>query len=1112
MPPFTHWLRQGRAARVTPTPHFDPALYADLYPDVAKSGAWAFEHFLRHGVFEHRSPNRVFDSRWYASLRPDDPRLPPFVDYVSRQTAAAPSAAISALVASAPQTEDTRAAALQLDLAARRSGLDREDLALCIDLVLAGREGGVQGDPAALRQLVDLLETGLARGRTPTPLFDAAFYRRSCADVGLEAGGEGATFLHWLKIGRRRGLIFSPFFDEDFYRQNGPGWLEPWDPFEHFLRRGVVEGRAPNPLFDASWYRGQTGVRPGLAPFLDYLRFGAPRGRLPSALAGELLSCVHAPADRQGVGPLGLAMQAAVSAGVVSVADIRLTAAILVSVDAEGRALAPAVGLRRCLEDGPPSSPTPLFDVVLYRSLAEAAGIVADVAPATEFLHWLQHGRFHGLVPTHLFDARFYEHAYSDLGPAPSRNFDHFLVNGVRERRDPSPWFHSHWYAHRYDCPPNERPYYSFLVSGMAAGHLPCPGLQVLMQRYGEEAEGLSAESFTRLNVATARLAEGFTQDQLHALMLMFEAGSYRLAAGLEPDVAAVEALAHFLETGLAANLSPSPFFDPAVYGAELDRLGIGPPALGRSAFRHWLTVGRPARITPTRAFDEGHYLAAYNDIAAAGIWAFEHFVSHGLHEGRLPSALLDIPTGGAGHKNAAAATIARVFPDLFSASLEADPASGGLAANVRASKALIDSAAFQAIVRQAQVLEPAIGDVRGITTVLHAPHHDPRHPALEAIRALLPSGGCDFVLCVPWVRMGGADYVGSSIAQALRRLQPKAKVIVLQTDSSTRDWMDWYPDPAMVIDISGPLQSCGPEHAEFLLYTVLMGLAPVGVINVNSGTAWRALSRYGARLRTSMKLWSYLFCWDQTAEGARVGYPSRFFAETVGLLDGTLTDTAYLRDELIRIYQVPQVYADRIIRVPSPATLRALDPPIAERRRGGAAGRRKVVWAGRFDRQKRFDIVVAVARAMPDTDFDAWGAAVIGDGGPVSDLPPNLRMRGAFKTYDDLDLEAADGWLYTAAWDGLPTILIELAMLGVAVTASAVGGVPELIKVETGWPVAAFDDPAAYVAALRDMLDGPEEERSRRARALQARVMARHTAGAFDVALAAVLARERVL
>jgi glycosyltransferase involved in cell wall biosynthesis len=138
------------------------------------------------------------------------------------------------------------------------------------------------------------------------------------------------------------------------------------------------------------------------------------------------------------------------------------------------------------------------------------------------------------------------------------------------------------------------------------------------------------------------------------------------------------------------------------------------------------------------------------------------------------------------------------------------------------------------------------------------------------------------------------------------------------------------------------------------------------------------------------------------------------------------------------------------------------------------ADSRPRILWAGRLDRQKRFDLLIDIAAAMPDVDFLCWGKAVLDAPPNLSALPANVRMQGAFASFDDLPLGEAEGFLYTSAWDGLPTILIELGALGVPIVASAVGGVPELIDEACGWPVPGDAGREAYVAALRDLLALP--------------------------------------
>jgi glycosyltransferase involved in cell wall biosynthesis len=136
-----------------------------------------------------------------------------------------------------------------------------------------------------------------------------------------------------------------------------------------------------------------------------------------------------------------------------------------------------------------------------------------------------------------------------------------------------------------------------------------------------------------------------------------------------------------------------------------------------------------------------------------------------------------------------------------------------------------------------------------------------------------------------------------------------------------------------------------------------------------------------------------------------------------------------------------------------------------------------RLLWAGRFDRQKRFDLVVAMARMRPDIEIVAYGKAVLNDFDMDEDsLPENIRLMG---TYDDLEMlpfEQFDAFLYTSWWDGIPTILLDIGLTGLPIVASIVGGVGEIIDAETGWPVHDVLNPEAYLEVLEDMARDTDE------------------------------------
>jgi glycosyltransferase involved in cell wall biosynthesis len=261
--------------------------------------------------------------------------------------------------------------------------------------------------------------------------------------------------------------------------------------------------------------------------------------------------------------------------------------------------------------------------------------------------------------------------------------------------------------------------------------------------------------------------------------------------------------------------------------------------------------------------------------------------------------------------------------------------------------------------------------------------------------------------------------------------------------------------------------------------------------------------------MASSIQLYGYLFCWDQTASGRRIGYPSDFYPPTAPFMAGVFTDTQYLKDELSRIYALPKMLRDRLMPLRSPARMAPASPTMGELGAASADDRARpvVLWGGRLDHQKRFDLVVEIARRMPHVDFRCWGTAMLDAPPDRAKLPANISMQGDFKAFTDLPLGQSDGWLFTSAWEGMPTTVIELATLGMPMVCSAVGGVPDLIDAGTGWSIDPQSDVSAYVDAVQDMVSHPRL-RVTKALMAQARAMAMFSPKAYDRSLTAYLER----
>lgn len=224
-----HYLAEGEAAGLAPSPAFDPGFYRALNPDVAASGVNLLAHFLRRGRGEAR-----FGCRDALGAEAD------------------------ALVA---------------------DGLIPPDLA-----------GGGTSEPYGLSALEAHLGRRWREGALFLPGFEDRFYAGAYPDVRAEGA---VPLAHFLRIGRaerrfgaKKALraameAIRPDFDEAFYRQRGLVDPQGADALADYLLHGWRRGRDPHPGFSVSHYlRNNPDVaEKHREPLGHYLEVGRSEGR-----------------------------------------------------------------------------------------------------------------------------------------------------------------------------------------------------------------------------------------------------------------------------------------------------------------------------------------------------------------------------------------------------------------------------------------------------------------------------------------------------------------------------------------------------------------------------------------------------------------------------------------------------------------------------------------------------------------------------------------------------------------------------------------------------------------------------------------------------------------
>lgn len=332
-------------------------------------------------------------------------------------------------------------------------------------------------------------------------------------------------------------------------------------------------------------------------------------------------------------------------------------------------------------------------------------------------------------------------------------------------------------------------------------------------------------------------------------------------------------------------------------------------------------------------------------------------------------------------------------------------------------------------------------------------------------------------VVLIPWCHVSGATRVAGFLSDALARIYNPSDVVIIRTETSEMDFPEWFPSGARHVDFAAHAQGLKDDVRHRLLISILRSLQPEAIFNVNSLTFWDSLGAYGTPLNLSSKIYSYLFCSEVDIYGNVAGYPVRHFQPTFNVHNKFFTDSEFLLNELSGRFILSPHQSKKIVKLPTPLSsdITQAPTPVESPDRP-----RQVFWAGRFDRQKRVDIVYEIARQMPDVTFRMWGKAVLDRSVGALEMPSNVRHEGSYQAFSELPLDQCDAWLYTSEWDGVPNILLDVASAGIPLVGSLAGGTSEVLRPGVSWPVSEIENISDYVGALRAIFSDPSAARVR--------------------------------
>lgn len=430
-----------------------------------------------------------------------------------------------------------------------------------MNVVLPMDAGNISAVPA-LPTVSDLRGRPLPGPTSPgviRALFDRGFYLARYPDVaasGLDA------LEHFLSRGMAEGRSPHPLFDAEFYAARMPPdcALEP--AFQHYLRSGALEQIDPHPLFDTSYYITQTEQQTlyGQLPLLHLLTSGTRAQLSPNPL--------------------------------FDAAYYRRTNHI------DGAH--PRHPLLHYIETGwrEGCRTHPLFDAAYYlRQRPDIA--LAGIDPLA---HFLRQGR-HETASTHeLFDAAHYRAGYAGRQPELDAiealgGILHYVLSLKRQPPSPHPLFQREFYAERHVCQLQEHlqgenaqrdPFLHFIEFGLCERHDPHPLFD-------------SAFYARRYPDITSQDVNPFLHFVRHGAGEGRDPNSFLDCAGYllrHPEALACGygAISHYMASDTRLTEAASARFDPAYYADCLDAAGH---ACGPDPLAHYLASGRPGGYAP---------------------------------------------------------------------------------------------------------------------------------------------------------------------------------------------------------------------------------------------------------------------------------------------------------------------------------------------------------------------------------------------------------------------------------------------------------------------------------------------------------------------------------
>jgi len=344
--------------------------------------------------------------------------------------------------------------------------------------------------------------------------------------------------------------------------------------------------------------------------------------------------------------------------------------------------------------------------------------------------------------------------------------------------------------------------------------------------------------------------------------------------------------------------------------------------------------------------------------------------------------------------------------------------------------------------------------------------------PALQQIK-FKP----DIIVLISTMRRGGAELFNIKIINSILDNSDK-KVLLIYTDNVKSKADEWLPTNPNFCHLDlFEIEKHAAEHLRLkLIKHLIESFEPEFVLNTNSKYGWDIYRDYGKSLSKITKLDACLFCYDYDKFQNKAGYPREYFRPCLPYLNKVITDNQEFIFELEQDFGLTKLQTEKLVvlnQPPDPSLIKINQNLLLEKLDKQHSIQKPIVlWASRMVKQKRPDILLKIASRLPQVDFHVWGKGNIHLflDEDVKEIPSNMHLFGNYDNLSDINYANASLFLHTAAWDGVPTMLIDMLNIGFPVVAPDIGGIGVIVNDDTGWLIDHPENVDAYVSAIEEV------------------------------------------